>query len=82
MLDEILNKIDHIIHKDKYLDTYINNIISAKTGFKANKIKLLTASKSDMIHNNNFDTFTFKYEGLIYELDKDDKLLISKQQDF
>ena len=41
MIDYILNKIDHFLHKDRYLDTYIQNIISEKTGFKANKIKLL-----------------------------------------
>lgn len=70
MLDFILNKIDHILHKDRYLDTYINNIISTKTGFNANKIKLLSASKSNMQNNNEFDTFNFKYEGIIYDLDK------------
>jgi hypothetical protein len=47
---------------------------------KAKKIKLLGASKSDIEHFNYFDTFLFKYEGLIYELKKD-KLKISQQQD-
>ena len=80
MLDYVLDKIDHIIHKDNYLDTYLINIISDKTGFNPKKIKLLTASKSNMKTNNNFDTFSFKYEGLIYELFKDE-LKISQQQD-
>ena len=80
MIDYILNKIDHFLHKDRYLDTYRQNIISEKTGFKANKIKLLAASKSNMKVKNEFDTFTFKYEGLVYELYKD-KLEISKDQE-
>ncbi len=80
MIEYILYKIDHFLHKDRYLDTYIQNIISEKTGFKANKIKLLTACKSNMKVKNEFDTFTFKYEGLVYELYKD-KLEISKDQE-
>lgn len=80
MIDVILDKIAHFLHKDQYLDTYLKNIISDKTGFKAKKIKLLKASKSDMKHFNYFDTFLFKYEGLIYELKKD-KLKISQKQD-
>lgn len=82
MLDNILEAIHHFIHKNQYLDTYVQNIISDKTGFKANKIKLLKASKSDIEHNNNFDTFSFKYEGIIYDLDKNDKLTISKNQEY
>ena len=80
-MDYILDKIDHLLHKDQYLDTYIKNIIASKTGFIPRKIKLYKASKSNMEINNNFDTFTFKYEGLIYELDKNDKLTISKNQE-
>lgn len=56
-------------------------IISEKTGFKANKIKLIYASKSNYKVKNELDTFKFKYEGLIYDLDKNDNLTISQDQD-
>lgn len=80
-IDKALNTLHYHIYKDQYLDNYINNIISSKTGFKADEIILLRASKSNIKVFNEFDTFLFKYKGLIYNLDKNNQLLISKDQE-
>lgn len=69
MIERILTRIDKTLHKERYLDTYLKNIISEATGFKASKIKLLTASLSSN-KAQTLDIFTFKYNGLEYVLDQ------------
>lgn len=53
--------------KQRYLDTYFQDVIASKTGFKPYKIKLEYVSKENP-KINEFNYFKFKYEGVLYEL--------------
>lgn len=57
--------------KHRYLDPLLQDMIASKTGFIPYKIKLLTASKTNKLINE-FNEFTFIYEGLNYTLSDDD----------
>jgi hypothetical protein len=70
MIESILNYIDHRLHKEQYFDTYIIKLISEKTNFNEDEIKVLKVSKSDIKNINEFDTFDFIYKQKIYHLDK------------
>ena len=61
--------------KHRYLEPLLQDMIASKTGFKPHKIKLLTASKTNK-KINEFNEFTFIYEGLTYSL-IDDELKIT-----
>ena len=49
MIDVILDKIAHFLHKDQYLDTYLKNIISDKTGFKAKMLRIVKVKCRQMM---------------------------------
>ena len=63
--------LDRIIYnykkKNKYLGTYLQDLIASITGFKPHKIKLEVSSKKDN-KVNEFNYFEFKYLGASYKL--------------
>lgn len=56
--------------KLKYLDNYLREIISTKTGFDKDKIKLIKSKKSKN-SSVDLDYHKFKYQSKIYILNKD-----------
>ena len=63
------------LKKHRYLEPMLQDLIADATGLEAYKIKVLTVSKEDKTRNE-FNYFTFTYEGLTYELkDKDLKII-------
>ncbi len=56
--------------KLKYLDNYLREIISTKTGFDKDKIKLIKSKKSKN-SSVDLDYHNFKYQSKIYILNKD-----------
>ena len=66
------------LKKHRYLDPYLQDLIANKTEFKPYKVKVLTAEKTDIKTKNEFNLFTFKYEGLTYELLEDKLTLINE----
>lgn len=66
--------------KNRWLDAYIQDLISDKTDFKPYKIKLIRASKNDIQNNNVLDTFIFKYNGNCYYLDDKNKLHLESKE--
>ena len=72
----MISKIIYLYHKkNKYLDSYIQDLIAQKTNFKAYKIKLSYTEKKN--HSNEFNYFLFNYKGLSYELFNDELKLIA-----
>ena len=55
------------LKKNRYLDPYLQDLVASRTDFKPYKVKVLTAEKKNK-RINEFNYFTFKYEGLTYEL--------------
>ena len=76
IIKKIKNEINYFgVPKERRLDYYLKKLIVDKTGFKLNKIELLTAEKTKMETYNQFNCFTFKYNGKTYKL-LDDELSI------
>lgn len=59
--------------KNRYLQSYLQDLIADKTNFKPHKIKLEITSKEN--NSQEFNHFIFCYESLKYDL-LDDKLKI------
>ena len=55
------------LKRNRYLDPYLQDLVASRTDFKPYKVKVLTAEKKNK-RINEFNYFTFKYEGLTYEL--------------
>lgn len=65
------------LKKNRYLDPYLQDLVASRTDFKPYKVKVLTAEKKNK-RINEFNYFTFKYEGLTYELLEDKIKLINE----
>ena len=52
--------------KHRYLEAYLQDLVSTETGFPPYKIKLNIVSKID--NSEAFNFFDFKYNGLHYQL--------------
>ena len=57
--------------RERRLNTYLENIIAEKTGFKARDIEVNIAEKLDMKLYNEFNYFEFTYHHKDYILKKD-----------
>ena len=67
-------KLIYLYHKkNRYLQSYIQDLIADKTDFEPHKIKLEISSKEN--NSQEFNHFIFSYNGLRYNL-LDDKLKI------
>ncbi len=67
-------KLIYLYHKkNRYLQSYLQDLIADKTSFKPHKIKLEITSKEN--NSQEFNHFIFCYEGLKYDL-LDDELKI------
>ncbi len=63
----MISKLIYLYHKrHRYLESYVQDLISAKTNFKPYKIKLEITSKEN--NSFEFNHFIFNYEGLKYDL--------------
>lgn len=70
----MISKIKYLYQKrHRYLESYVQDLISNKTNFKPHKIKLELSSKEN--NSEEFNHFIFNYEGLKYDL-LDDELKI------
>ena len=70
----MISKIKYLYQKKhRYLESYVQDLISNKTNFKPYKIKLELSSKEN--NSEEFNHFIFNYEGLKYDL-LDDELKI------
>jgi hypothetical protein len=70
----MISKLIYLYHKkNRYLQSYIQDLIADRTNFKPHKIKLEISSKEN--DSKEFNHFVFYYEGLKYDL-LDDKLSI------
>lgn len=63
----MISKIVYLYHKkNRYLDSYIQDLIANKTTFKAHKIKLSYTEKKD--NSEEFNYFLFDYNGSSYDM--------------
>ena len=63
----MISKLVYLYHKkNRYLQSYLQDLIADKTNFKPHKIKLEITSKEN--NSQEFNHFIFRYEGLKYEL--------------
>ena len=67
------------LKRNRYLDPYLQDLISNKTGFEPYEIKVIIASKEPKT-KKEFNYFEFSYQGLNYTL-KDEKLQIKNEYD-
>lgn len=75
----MISKLIYLYHKkNRYLQSYIQDLISKKTNFIPYKIKLCVTAKKN--NSTEFNYFTFKYEGLFYELYNDNLKIINEVQ--
>lgn len=56
------------VPKEQRLDYYLQKLVSKKTGFNVDKIKILVAKKTNMEKYNQFNKFIFKYKRKTYQL--------------
>ena len=76
----IFKKIKYYYQKrNRYLESYLQDIISEATGFEPYEIKVKTASKEPE-SRKDFNCFTFYYQGMDYTL-KDGKLQMTHEID-
>lgn len=70
----MISKLVYLYHKkNRYLQSYIQDLIADKTYFEPHKIKLEISSKKN--NSQEFNHFIFSYNGLRYDL-LDDELKI------
>ena len=70
----MISKLIYLYHKkNRYLQSYLQDLIADKTYFEPHKIKLEISSKEN--NSQEFNHFIFSYNGLRYNL-LDDKLKI------
>lgn len=70
----MISKLVYLYHKkNRYLQSYIQDLIADKTYFEPHKIKLKISSKEN--NSQEFNHFIFSYNGLRYDL-LDDELKI------
>ena len=63
----MISKLVYLYHKkNRYLQSYLQDLIADKTNFKPHKIKLEITSKEN--NSKEFNYFIFNYEGIRYEL--------------
>ena len=63
----MISKLIYLYHNNnRYLQSYLQDLIADKTSFKPHKIKLEITSKEN--NSKEFNHFIFNYEGLRYEL--------------
>lgn len=63
----IFNRIKYLYQKkNRYLQAYLQDLISTETGFPSYEIKLNKVAKID--DSEAFNFFDFNYQGLHYEL--------------
>ena len=72
----MISRLIYLYHKkNRYLQSYIQDLIADKTNFEPNKIKLEISSKENNSHE--FNNFIFSYNGLRYELLDEELKIIS-----
>lgn len=77
---KIFKKIKYYyLKRNRYLEAYLQELVSNKTGFEPYEIKVNIASKEPE-SRKDFNCFEFSYQGLNYTL-KDDKLQIKNEID-
>lgn len=70
----MISRLIYLYHKkNRYLQSYIQDLIAYKTDFEPHKIKLEISSKEN--NSQEFNHFIFSYNGLRYDL-LDDELKI------
>ena len=71
----MISKLIYLYHKkNRYLQSYIQDLIAAKTDFEPHKIKLEISSKEN--NSQEFNHFIFSYNGLRYDLFDDELKII------
>lgn len=72
----MISRLIYLYHeKNRYLQSYIQDLIADKTNFEPHKIKLKISSKENNSHE--FNHFIFSYNGLRYELLDEELKIIS-----
>ena len=72
----MISKLKYLYHKKhRYLQSYIQDLISEKTNFEPYKIKLEIASKEN--GSFEFNHFVFGYKGQKYDLLDDELKVVS-----
>lgn len=75
---ELIRKLKYLyLKKHRWLDPYLQDLISSKTMFKPYNIKLIEASKTNK-NINEFNYFKFSYNALTYELLNDNLNIIAE----
>ncbi len=63
----MISKLIYLYHKkNRYLESYVQDLIASKTSFEPHKIKLELSSKEN--NSEEFNHFIFNYKGLRYDL--------------
>lgn len=72
----MISKLIYLYHKkNRYLQSYIQDLIADKTSFEPHKIKLEISSKEN--DSQEFNHFIFSYNGLRYDLLDDEIIIIA-----
>lgn len=72
----MISRLIYLYHKKhRYLESYVQDIVADKTGFKPHKIKLELTSKEN--NSQEFNHFVFSYMGLRYDLFENDLKIIA-----
>lgn len=72
----MISKLIYLYHKkNRYLQSYIQDLIADKTNFEPHIIKLEISSKEN--NSQEFNHFIFRYNGLRYDLLDDELKIIS-----
>lgn len=72
----MISRLIYLYHKKhRYLQSYIQDLISNKTDFKPYKIKPEIASKEN--NSFEFNHFVFEYKGVKYDLLDDELKVVS-----
>lgn len=75
---ELIRKLKYLyLKKHRWLDPYLQDLISSKTMFKPYNIKLIEVAKTNK-NINVFNYFKFSYNGLVYELLDDNLNIIAE----
>ena len=72
----MISRLIYLYHKkNRYLQSYIQDLIADKTSFEPHKIKLEISSKEN--DSQEFNHFIFSYNGLRYDLLDDEIIIIA-----
>lgn len=73
----MISKLIYLYHKkNRYLESYVQDLIANKTNFEPYKIKLEISSKEN--NSAEFNHFIFNYVGLRYDLLDDELKIINE----